>query len=169
MCTYMARAQFELATDERRRCRHAASAGFCPFHSWHYAEIASDVGIAVAYADVADQAGAQLASLVDASATLDELRRCAADLVVPPRRCPACRALAGAERAAVTAVTDAVRAQPDDRPPPPLCLPHLSAVLGADPGPDRGRMLVRAFADRWRARRRRCGPMPSNGTLPAAT
>jgi hypothetical protein len=145
MFAYMARYRFELATDERRRRRHAASAGFCPSHTWHYAETASDVGIAAAYAGVADRTRVMLSSLLDDAATPDELRRGAADLIPTARRCPACRTLASAERSAVTAIAAALRTQPSDRRPPRLCLVHLATVLAADPGPDGGRQVVRAF------------------------
>jgi hypothetical protein len=71
------------------------------------------------------------------------------ELLVGPDRCPACLALAEAERAAAREVLAALPADPDDRalPTPTVCVPHVAAVLAADPRLERSRRLLRGLAD----------------------
>jgi plasmid stability protein len=98
---YMAQAQGELATGRERQAEHARSGGFCPTHTWQYAEIASDLGIAQGYAELTEAAADRLRAAEQDASTEDELQAALAQLLPGPERCPACVALAEAERAAV--------------------------------------------------------------------
>jgi hypothetical protein len=52
---YLAPTQYDLATRQDSRAEHAARGGFCTLHTWQYAETASDLGIALPYAEFAQQ------------------------------------------------------------------------------------------------------------------
>jgi hypothetical protein len=147
---YMAQAQGELATGHTRRAEHARSGGFCPTHTWQYAEIASDLGIARGYAELAE-AAADLLREAELNASTDEqLRAAVAQLLAGSERCPACVALAAAERAAVLEILAELPAGPDladEAAVPALCVGHTAAMLVANPGLERGSRFVRALAD----------------------
>jgi plasmid stability protein len=147
---YMAQAQGELATGRERQAEHARSGGFCPTHTWQYAEIASDLGIAQGYAELTEAAADRLRAAEQDASTEDELQAALAQLLPGPERCPACVALAEAERAAVRELLAELPAGPDDvddAAVPALCVVHTAAVLAANPGLERGSRFVRALAD----------------------
>jgi plasmid stability protein len=147
---YMAQAQGELATERERRAEHARGGGFCPTHTWQYAEIASDLGIALGYAELAEAAADRLRAAEQDASTEDELWAAVAQLLNGPERCPACLALAEAKRAAVQELLAELPPEPDnadDTAVPALCVAHTAAVLLAHPGPEWRSRFVRALAD----------------------
>jgi len=143
---YMARAQRELARREEEREAHVRYGGFCAMHTWQYAELASDVGIATAYASLAERFARSITAQVARAAQDGALREALSKLAPGPDRCPACAALVDAERAAVRDLIDALPARVDDEPTPFLCVPHLAAVLAADPGPEHAARLAERLA-----------------------
>jgi hypothetical protein len=147
---YMAEAQGELAAERERRGERARSGGFCPTHTWQYAEIASDLGIAIAYAELAEAAADRLRAAEREASTENELRGAVAQLLAGPDRCPACLALAEAERATIRELLAELQPEPesaDDATVPALCVAHTAAVLVAHPGLERGSRFVRALAE----------------------
>jgi hypothetical protein len=145
---YLAHAQAELATQPQRRDEHVRSGGFCQTHTWQYAEIASDLGIALGYAELAEAAGERLRTAGQEASTLEELGTAVARLLTGPERCPACIALADAERAVVRELLAESQARPGGDPAAPaLCVTHTAAVAAAAPGPEQARRFVRALAD----------------------
>jgi len=148
---YMAQAQKDLATWRERRAEHVRNGGFCPTHTWQYAEIASDLGIALGYAELAEAAADLLRSAELDASTEHELQGFVVQLLAGPERCPACLALAEAERTAALQIVAGLTAGPDDGGDdgavPTLCVAHTAAVLAANPGLEQGRRLVRALAD----------------------
>lgn len=144
---YMTRAQFELARREDRRAEHASSGGFCPMHTWQYAEIASDSGIAAAYAPVAHALAEQLRSPRPGEDSEDQLGKALAALMPGPERCPACLALAEAEREALRqAVADLLSGSRDET-APLLCVRHLAAALAIARDDGRGKWLAERLAE----------------------
>ncbi len=146
---YMAHAQWELARRDARRAAHARCGGFCPMHTWQYAEIASDVGVAVAYSPLARSAATVIDS-VDDEPDRDVVTRSLLELTPGPKRCPACIAIAEAERDAVRELIADLPARPDGRAAPSLCLKHLADVLAADRRGGRAQWLARKLADTLR-------------------
>jgi GTP-binding protein EngB required for normal cell division len=144
---YLAEQQYQLATDVDRRADHAASGGFCPLHTWLYAQIAEPVGIALTYAAVAEAAVAVLRRAARTASSEHEFAAALAPLLPGRNRCPVCLALAGAEQRALSRVLAALGQHPQANELPALCLPHLAAVLAADPGSDAARELVSVLAD----------------------
>ena len=138
---FMARAQWTLARQAERRSAHIQVGGFCPMHTWQYAEIASELGIALAYAPVA-QSAAELIAREQG----DGLPAAIAKLMPGPERCPACVDLARAEHAAVDQLVTSVPTPFDGATAPCLCVPHLAAVLAADPGEEATQWLFERLA-----------------------
>ncbi len=144
---YMAHAQWELARRGDRRAEHAQRGGFCAMHTWQYAEIASELGIALAYAPLAESA-ADLIGLVDPPVEANErLKRSLAELMPGADRCPACLALARAEQDAVSEVVDGLPSRADGAAAPPLCVQHLAAVLDTGPEGEWARLFAERLAN----------------------
>ena len=139
---YMARAQWELVQRDQRRAEHARGGGFCAMHTWQYAEMASDTGIAVAYAPLAQSVAALISAVENGEQTTERLRASLAAFMPGPDRCPACIALGEAVRGLV----DGLAQQAADGAAPSLCLPHIAAVLGTDAGRARARWLADKLA-----------------------
>jgi GTPase SAR1 family protein len=135
---YMAQAQWDLARRDDIRAEHARAGGFCSLHTWQYEETASAVGIALAYAPLAEAA----AKLIDSAGTRGELAPALAQFMPDAERCPACVALADAERAAVQEFVSSLPVDPDGITAPLLCIRHLAAAVAADPGSERSRWLA---------------------------
>lgn len=144
---YLAHAQYELATREDSRKEHADVGGFCALHTWQYAETASDVGVALAYPELARSATRELRIAGESAATERDLRDAVARFAPGHERCPVCRAVAEAQSTAVRDLIDRLPEAPRDGATPPLCVPHLAAVLAAGPGLERARWLARGLAN----------------------
>jgi GTPase SAR1 family protein len=142
---YLREDQFELATDTRRQESHAEGRGFCPLHTWDYAELASSIGISAAYARLAEAAAHALRAIEERSSSVEDLRRGVAWLTQGPEGCPACRVLAAAERSAIAELIADSAAM--DEEPPPLCVIHLQAALDACSDLARARRLARALSE----------------------
>lgn len=145
LADYLRQDQFELATREHSQVRHASGGGFCPLHTWQYADIASGIGISAGYAHLAESTAVTLQAVERRSTTVAELWRGVANLDQRTQACPVCAALRETERDAVAGAAS------DGAPPtgvevPPLYVHHLAAVLGAGPPPDRARALIRGVA-----------------------
>jgi len=143
---YMAHAQWELARRQEGRSEHVRTGGFCPLHTWQYAEIASEAGIALGYAPLAEAAAESIESVDGAGSAEDALAAAIARFMLGPERCPACVALADAEH---DAVGDFIASLPETSAgqAPLLCLRHLGAVLAAGPGSERALWLARRLAE----------------------
>jgi GTPase SAR1 family protein len=139
---YMAHAQWELARRDGARSEHVRAGGFCPLHTWEYEEMASTVGIALAYAPLAEAAG----RLIDSADSGKWLEEALARFMPDPGRCPACVALADAERAAVEEFLAGLPVAPGGAAAPLLCIRHLAAVAATDPESQRVRWLAESLA-----------------------
>jgi hypothetical protein len=144
---YMAHAQWELARREERRTEHAQSGGFCPMHTWQYAEIASAPGIAIAYPPLAHALAERLRSPREGEHDEHALEDVLATFMPGPDRCPACLALAEAEREAVRRAVDGLLSRPRDETSSLLCVRHLAAVLVVAREDGHGQWLAERLAD----------------------
>jgi hypothetical protein len=138
---HLVRGQYKLATSESDQTRHAQAGGFCSLHTWQYAQIASPVGISAGYAKLAAGTASLLSDIESRSGSVEELGTAVARLA-RPGDCPACAALADAERRSVArlaARASAVAA-------PLLCLRHVALALQAAPSGAAARQMVHTLA-----------------------
>lgn len=145
LTNYLAAAQFDLLHHDDRRAAHANGGGFCPLHTWQYAQLASPLGVATAYAPVAERAATLLRRVVAGTPDQDLSSGWLAEVVLDRDRCPACMALAGAERAAIASLLADRRWQNDRSATPALCAPHIAAVVNAQPPPEVAHRLESAL------------------------
>ncbi|HUA47994.1 MAG TPA: dynamin family protein [Solirubrobacteraceae bacterium] len=138
---FMTRAQWALARQPESRAEHIEAGGFCPLHTWEYAEIASELGMALAYGPVAQAA----ADLLD-HGNADGLPSAISKLLPGPARCPACAELTRAEHAAVHELVSGMPTRLDGANAPSLCVPHLAQVLETGLEPETARWLSRRLA-----------------------
>jgi len=138
---YLSQHQFLLATRERDQERHAQAGGYCPLHTWQYADMASPLGVAAGYAKLADAMAAALESIQRGAGAGPDLTRQVAGLAAG-RACRVCDALATCERTWVASVSHA----PPDAGTGPLCLRHLALVLADGPPAESGHVLVSSLA-----------------------
>lgn len=143
---YLADVQYELATRTASRQAHAANGGFCALHTWQYAETASDLGIAITYAEFAAEATRLLRAAEEEARSEEALRDAVLRLAPGSDRCPVCRAVLDAQRQAIVELVRGLPAESTDGAPPSLCLHHLIAVLD-EPGLTCGKWLVAGLAD----------------------
>jgi len=143
---WMAHAQWELARRDERRAEHARAGGFCPMHTWQYAEMASEVGIALVYAPLAALAAELLDPVSQTEPSEGRLEAVLSQFMPGPDRCPACVALADAERDAVCEIVAGGRAGASVEPTPPLCVRHLAAVVATEPATERTGPLAERLA-----------------------
>jgi hypothetical protein len=139
---YLIRRQFLLATSEGDQARHAETGGFCPLHTWQYAQLASPVGISAGNARLASQLAGALREAEARSSNPAELAGHVA-AVAGTRACPACAMLATVER---DATVDLAARALSAAEPPPLCLRHLALVLEACPSLSAGQAMTSALA-----------------------
>lgn len=139
---YLAHSQYELATRHERRAEHAARGGFCPLHTWLYAQTADPVGIALTYSELAAKLGGQLQTAVPEKAE-EVLRR----FTPTPERCPVCLAVSEAEHGAIAGVLDQLERADDAASPVSLCVGHLATLLSAELPAAHAERLVSGLAD----------------------
>jgi ethanolamine utilization protein EutP (predicted NTPase) len=141
LASQLSQDQFTLATRDRDQRQHAESGGYCALHTWQYAYMASPLGIAAAYARLADVVADALDAIgSQAGSPADLAERVGA--LATDHSCPACAALADLER---TEVARLARTS-SDTPAGPLCLQHLACVLDSEPAPDVARALTATLA-----------------------
>jgi len=119
---FLAKYQVELSKNARTWEEHAEQGGFCPMHTWHYEQITSLRGVCIAYPPLLVRTGARLRSLAAGESSTD--------CQWIAFRCPVCRLQQATEGRLIDSIL-ARAAEAVDREAfsPPLCLPHLKAVL----------------------------------------
>jgi len=141
---FMAQYQFALATRLEQRIAHAAGGGFCPTHTWYYAEIGSPIGISASYARVGEHVAAVLRAAAEAD-DLTALRTRLRDAACSQAQCPACRRLAECHTEMLGNLRDALA---NGGAVPPLCVGHASDLLDHEADLDRARRVAEATASR---------------------
>lgn len=116
LCEY----QLRLAEDPDEQRRFAEQGGFCAFHTWQYADVASPRGICAAYPALLNRRAVALrgAGAADRSD------------VMPPVSCVLCGAQGTAESAALASIESELRqsATPDQL-ADATCLPHFAKLV----------------------------------------
>ncbi len=134
--------QYLLASQESEQARHARAGGFCPLHTWQYAQLASPVGISAGYSALASATAGAIERLEAQASTPAELGRDLASLTA----CTACAALTAAEGQAVRRL--APRAAADM--PASLCLRHVALILQSGCTPEAAAHLTGGLASTLR-------------------
>jgi ribosome biogenesis GTPase A len=135
--------QYELATNPEARREFALARGFCHVHTWQFQQVASPQGISEGYAPIIEQARDELKQLNSSptGGAVDHIKA----LLSGPNSCPACQLLRKAEAERVRQFIEQIgdsAAQENYARSQGLCLPHLLAVLEAQPGPEIARFLL---------------------------
>ena len=134
--------QYLLASQQNEQARHAQAGGFCPLHTWQYAQLASPIGISSGYAALATATADAIERLQAGTGTPGELGRDLASLTA----CTACAALAAAEGQAVQSLA----LLPAGDMPASLCLRHVALILQSGCRPEAAAHLTRSLASTLR-------------------
>jgi GTP-binding protein EngB required for normal cell division len=70
---FLSKLQYELSTDAEAQREHAETGGFCPVHTWLYANLTSPLSVSRAYAAILKARAAELSHLSRAAETIEEL------------------------------------------------------------------------------------------------
>jgi len=138
---YLAQRQYDLGADGESQAQHARSGGFCSFHTWVYASLASPQSICHAYPQLLAARAEQLKRAAVRSVSTSELLRAASEAAQNPSRCPVCEIVRKKEEESARDVLAHISGSGDS---PALCLPHLEVALGQGPDLETARSLVTA-------------------------
>jgi len=130
--------QYLLASQESEQTRHAQAGGFCPLHTWQYAQLASPVGISAGYAALATTVADAIDRLQAQAGTPRQLGRDLTRLTV----CAACAAIDAAEGEAVRSLAP----RPAEDMPASLCLRHVALILESGCTPEAAAHLTGSLA-----------------------
>jgi ribosome biogenesis GTPase A len=140
---FFARWQYDLAKNPAARSEFALARGFCHVHTWQFQQIASPQGISEGYAPLIEQARDELNRLRGKPSA--EMSNHVRALLSDPNSCPACQLLYKVEMERVRQFIEQIAfAETQERyaRTQGLCLPHLYAVLKAQPEPEIVRFLL---------------------------
>lgn len=124
--------QYELSVNEAEQRVHAANGGFCLLHTWQYEHIASPQGICLAYAPLLAATARHLRLIAASALSPQSMMDRILDLCPSGDRCPACRRMLEAEKAAVEQFRQMSRNRDDEEEAAGLCVRHLGAVLNRE-------------------------------------
>jgi len=139
---FFAKRQSELSVNEAHQREHVRTGGFCPLHTWQFAQIASPHGIALAYAPLLAAIARDLRRIVSSGSSTAFMRNGISRLLASTESCPACRKTAEVEELAAAEFRQASFNPDGDDADAGLCVPHLMAVLNRETDPDIVRTLV---------------------------
>jgi len=123
--------QYDLYVSADVQRVHAEAGGFCPMHTWQYANLASPQGICSAYPQVLFRFSEDLLTLAEGHASKHATGGVAAPPLPADQTCPACRKAREAEQKSVRTMADRLEAgtnearNADQR----FCLTHLEEML----------------------------------------
>ncbi len=127
---FFAQWQYTLSQDAAARRAFAAARGFCPVHTWQFAQIASPKGISEGYAPLIDAATDELRAALEQSR--EQVVEHVAALLPKVETCAACRVLRESEQEHIRQLLVQLAAADKQKMyarTPGLCLPHLRAAL----------------------------------------
>jgi len=136
--------QYNLSFSEVTQLAHARAGGFCPFHTWQYAHLASPQGVSSAYPHVLFRFSHELRDL--AEFRTEDHPSC--DVVSPPvpphEECPGCRIASEAQERALRqfAGSSSEGNAPDNLASRNFCLEHLYDLLVRLRDTNTGRRLL---------------------------
>jgi GTP-binding protein EngB required for normal cell division len=138
---FLSKLQYELSMDGEAQHEHAETGGFCPVHTWLYANLTSPLGIARAYPAVLKARAAELRSLSRTARTIEELT---SGLEESSGLHPVCKVCVIASDARDKAIAEMLsgRAANGSQDPASLCLLHLQPALRRCADLKSGRELV---------------------------
>lgn len=140
---FLARAQYDLSTDEDQQHRHASHSGFCPLHTWQYETVSSPQGVCSAYPDVLNRFAERLRALAHEARPVDALAEGLWSLLPGESTCEVCRVLKSVETTLAIEIAGKLSV-PDKT--IALCAFHVYAVLRASPTPDAADRLLTDLA-----------------------
>jgi translation elongation factor EF-Tu-like GTPase len=136
--------QYDLSVSEETQLAHAQAGGFCPFHTWQYAHLASPHGVSSAYPHVLFRFSRELRGLAEFGT--EGHQSCnVVDPPIPPRgTCRACRIAAETEERALGtfAASPSVGTAAKSLASKNFCLEHLHDLLLALRDTEVGRVLL---------------------------
>jgi len=121
--------QYELYVSADVQREHAEAGGFCPMHTWQYANLASPQGICGAYPEVLFRFSEDLRDIAEGHAPKHASEGVAGPPLPPDRSCPACHKARAAEQTVVREIAQALEEGQSGRTEKRLCLTHLEDVL----------------------------------------
>jgi len=127
---FLSRYQYDLSRTAEEQVEHARRNGFCAFHTWQYARLASPQGVCSAYPTLLSSLTERLRAIGEGGASPEEFRKALMELQCGRERCRACEVAARAEKQAVAEILLVRQRTPSetDSADAALCLPHLALV-----------------------------------------
>jgi GTP-binding protein EngB required for normal cell division len=138
---FLGKLQYELSMDGEAQHEHAEAGGFCPVHTWLYANLTSPLGVSRAYPSVLKARAAQLSDLSRGAETLEELLSGLGDSSGLHPVCSVCALAGDARDKAIAEMLKGLVAN-DAQATPSVCLPHLHPALRRCADLKSGRELV---------------------------
>jgi ribosome biogenesis GTPase A len=136
--------QYDLYVSADVQRAHAEAGGFCPMHTWQYANLASPQGICGAYPQILYRFSEDLRDLAEGRAPKHTNGGVAGPPLPADQTCPACRRATEAEGNAVREVVEGLETSSDGKGKADkrLCLTHLEDVLLALHNSSAGKVLL---------------------------
>jgi hypothetical protein len=134
---FMAGWQYELATDEAAQEAYASTRGFCRFHAWQLGDMASPRALCAGYPPLVDRTVRSLRAMAGMSPRQSAERLSA--LLPGASGCRACEAREQSEHEYVRQLLrllGTAEGRQEYRRSQGVCLPHLQALLAAEPPPE---------------------------------
>lgn len=127
---FLARFQYEIATDPGRQNDFSGGSGFCCYHTVEYQELASPFGTCSGYPPLLERLASSLRCIAQTSTT--DVVSVIAALLPHHETCPMCAVRDQAEARAIADVAERLRTGAAERTRlSALCLPHLVAIARA--------------------------------------
>ena len=146
---FFAQWQYTLSKDPSAQQAFADAHGFCPTHTWQFAQIASPRGISQGYAPLIDAAAEELRAAQERSR--EQAVEHVGALLPKVETCAACRVLRETEEEQMRQLVGRLAAadgQAIYARTPGLCLPHLRAALARAAAEPAAKFLLREHLQR---------------------
>ncbi|OPY72349.1 MAG: hypothetical protein A4E64_02958 [Syntrophorhabdus sp. PtaU1.Bin058] len=144
---FFCKRQYELSVNEARRREHARAGGFCPLHTWQYAQIAAPQDISLAYAPLLAAVAHGLYDIASSASSADSVRDGLNHLLASTENCSACLKIMEAEKNVIEEFLKTSPRREDEEADAGLCVVHLGAVLNQEIELETARNLVLRQAD----------------------
>lgn len=144
--------QYDLYVSAEVQRAHAEAGGFCPMHTWQYANLASPQGICGAYPQILFRFSEDLHDLAEGRGPRHTTGGVAGPPLPADQTCPACRKAAAAEAAVVQELAEGLEAGRGNqgKAEKRLCLTHLEQVMLALHSSSAGKALLERESETFR-------------------
>jgi GTP-binding protein EngB required for normal cell division len=146
MFEYFSQAQYALARDPGAQRDHQRQGGFCPLHTWQYAQLASPYGVDSAYPPILSAIAKQLRTVAESKEDRQAMVASVQGALADEVRCPACARQRRFEANVIQALCAEVEQRRSEGKTPALCVPHLRVALAASACRDVRTELLKAEA-----------------------